>query len=243
MAVKIGHAVVDENGKSIGGRAGDQTGKELRIDRWYFRPWNVLLICKDKELAKKASEYMQQICEDSGYGYDQGDRVTGYNAIMKNGGKVKGAVGEFDCSSLVSACYKLAGLDVSVSNTTRTMKNAFSKTGLFEVYTDNAHLNTDSYARVGAIYLREGNHVIMALENGVTRLNPYPEPAGSIKKGLSGNGVKWLQYELAEAGYNVKIDGVFGPKTEDALKDFQKVCRIAIDGVAGPVTKKQLKLN
>ena len=31
MAVKIAHAVGDENGKARGGEAGDQTGKEVLV--------------------------------------------------------------------------------------------------------------------------------------------------------------------------------------------------------------------
>lgn len=35
MAVKVGSARIDENGRATGGRAGDQTGKELSIQSWY----------------------------------------------------------------------------------------------------------------------------------------------------------------------------------------------------------------
>ena len=35
MAVKIGHASIDERGKISGGKAGDQTGKEVCIRDWY----------------------------------------------------------------------------------------------------------------------------------------------------------------------------------------------------------------
>ena len=43
MAVRIGHASIDENGNASGGRAGDQTGKELCTRDWYTKGWNVLL--------------------------------------------------------------------------------------------------------------------------------------------------------------------------------------------------------
>ena len=34
MAVKIGSARIDENGKAHGGAAGDQTGKEVSTQSW-----------------------------------------------------------------------------------------------------------------------------------------------------------------------------------------------------------------
>ena len=41
MAVKIGSARIDENGKAHGGAAGDQTGKEVSTQNWYSRNWRV----------------------------------------------------------------------------------------------------------------------------------------------------------------------------------------------------------
>ena len=54
MSVKIAHAIGDENGKARGGKAGDQTGKEILVTNWYKRTggWEVYLECTDKALAK-----------------------------------------------------------------------------------------------------------------------------------------------------------------------------------------------
>lgn len=71
--------------------------------------------------------------------------------------------------------------------------------------------------------------------------NPYEMPAIKIKKGQKGTGVKWLQWELKEAGYDLDIDGSFGKITLAALKDFQKSCKIKVDGVCGEITKAKLK--
>ena len=82
--------------------------------------------------------------------------------------------------------------------------------------------------------------------------NPYKTPTGLVKKGDKGENVKWLQWELNEAGYNskftygnkvyskVKIDGEFGPITEAALKSFQKSAKLVVDGICGPKTIKAL---
>lgn len=168
--VKIGHASIDENRKISGGKAGDQTGKEVCIRDWYSGPiggWNVLLVCTDTVIAQRAADYMRAICEDNDFGYDQSQRTTGYLTIVDAKGKVSNAApGEFDCSSLAAACYKLAGLNVTVNGTTRTLRKQLLATGKFIEYTDAAHLTTDAYALPGSLYLREGKHIVMALEAG-----------------------------------------------------------------------------
>jgi peptidoglycan hydrolase-like protein with peptidoglycan-binding domain len=68
-------------------------------------------------------------------------------------------------------------------------------------------------------------------------------PAVAIKKGQKGNGVKWLQWELREAGYDLDIDGSFGNITYRVVKLFQKSCKLDVDGVCGPDTKKALLIN
>jgi peptidoglycan hydrolase-like protein with peptidoglycan-binding domain len=52
-----------------------------------------------------------------------------------------------------------------------------------------------------------------------------------LKKGLSGEPVCRLQTKLG-----VKADGMFGPNTEKALKEWQTKNDLAADGVAGPDT-------
>lgn len=73
--------------------------------------------------------------------------------------------------------------------------------------------------------------------------NPYTKPTKDLKKGTKGDGVKWIQYELVEAGYKIKIDGVFGVSTENAVKKFQKSCKIKADGIVGSATRSKLVSN
>lgn len=72
-------------------------------------------------------------------------------------------------------------------------------------------------------------------------INPYKEPLLNLKKNMYGEGVKWLQWELVEAGYKIDIDGEFGEQTEKALKDFQTSAKISADGICGRLTRKKLK--
>lgn len=166
MAVLIGHASIDENGTIQGKTPGDQTAKEICTRGWYSKPWNVYIECQDDALAEQAAVIMEQICADDHFGYSQPNRWTGYNAIINNGRKVEGAKGDFDCSSLILACYILAGLNIAASGYTGNLKSILVGTGKFEAYTDAAHVGSDAYAKRGGIYLKESSHVVMALSKG-----------------------------------------------------------------------------
>lgn len=205
MAIKIGHASIDEHGKVSGGKIGDQTGKEICIRDWYKKPWNVMLICTDTKIADKAAEIMEAICKNDAYGYDQSQRTTGYESIKKNG--VAKGKGEFDCSSLVASCYKLAGLNVNVNCTTSNLRKALLATGKFKAYEDNSHVNTSTYAKRGAIYLSEGHHVVMALTNGSKSGSKKPK-TDSKTENKSGE-----KYKVTAGLLNVRS----GPSTDHKI--------------------------
>lgn len=84
--------------------------------------------------------------------------------------------------------------------------------------------------------------------------NPYTEPAITVtsaaqakKKKITtyvsaGEDVKWIQWELMEAGLltEADIDGICGRKTVAAIIKYQKSCKITADGLAGKTTRKYL---
>lgn len=243
MAVLIGHASISEHG-TINGTRGDQTGKEVCIRSWYSKQWNVLLICTDKVLAAKAAQEMKYACANDNIGYGQYDRRSAYDSALKNGNTFKNASGNTDCSQLASSCYKLAGLDVSPDCTTRNMRQAFLKTGKFVEYTDSAHLTSDAYAEVGAIYLKEGSHVVMALEDGSKKGSTSVTVDTSSKK-------YWIlqgqHHANNYAGLNLVEDGVVGSKTREArIKVLQRAMNddyksgLAEDGIWGTKSNKAL---
>lgn len=63
----------------------------------------------------------------------------------------------------------------------------------------------------------------------------------TLRKGAKGETVELLQELLNVKGVQVKIDGDFGPLTEEAVKRFQKLYKIDIDGVVGPKTWEKLQ--
>ena len=84
--------------------------------------------------------------------------------------------------------------------------------------------------------------------------NPYTmptmtvtSPAQARKMGIKtyisrGDGVKWVQWELMEAGLltEADIDGICGPRTVTAILAYQRSCKITADGLAGRTTRKYL---
>lgn len=59
----------------------------------------------------------------------------------------------------------------------------------------------------------------------------------TIKKGSKGPEVKTLQSKLNEfAPYGLVADGIFGTKTEEAVKDYQFHHGLVADGIVGPKT-------
>lgn len=58
----------------------------------------------------------------------------------------------------------------------------------------------------------------------------------SLRKNATGASVRALQALLSASGHATEIDGDFGPKTETALKAYQKANSLTADGVCGQQT-------
>ncbi|MCY7383394.1 MAG: peptidoglycan-binding protein [Microcoleus sp. CAN_BIN18] len=56
----------------------------------------------------------------------------------------------------------------------------------------------------------------------------------------SNKDVRYLQQSLVKKGYPVTTDGFFGPKTEQAVINFQKKNKLAVDGIVGQQTWNKL---
>ena len=68
-------------------------------------------------------------------------------------------------------------------------------------------------------------------ENGVIYMN-----MPTLRKGSSGDAVKELQSKLNENGYALTVDGKFGAKTDEAVKDYQTNHGLVSDGIVGAAT-------
>ena len=57
-----------------------------------------------------------------------------------------------------------------------------------------------------------------------------------LSYGSKGSDVKTLQELLNQNGYSLDVDGVFGSKTQAAVKDYQTKNKLQVDGIAGNET-------
>jgi len=86
-----------------------------------------------------------------------------------------------------------------------------------------------------------------SLASGQTSIEPVdPAPAGSptttehtiaLSSGSEGRQVELLQRALG----GIKVDGIFGPETEEAVRKFQASRGLTTDGVVGPLTSATLR--
>lgn len=163
---KISNSGFDENHKSKGGKAGDQTGQEWRIINWYNRPWTCVLRYPDQKVRELIAEYAIQAANNNKIGYDQSDRTTYWKALQKANYVPKNVTiaCEADCSAGVIANTRAVGYTLNISalknvqaSYTGNMRAGFKAAG-FKVLTDSKYLKDSSYLVPGDILLYDDHH-------------------------------------------------------------------------------------
>jgi peptidoglycan hydrolase-like protein with peptidoglycan-binding domain len=65
-----------------------------------------------------------------------------------------------------------------------------------------------------------------------------------VRRGSTGEAVRGVQEEFrfraGDPSHSLAVDGIFGPRSEAAVRAFQDALGLAVDGVAGPVTWRAL---
>ncbi|SET64653.1 LysM domain-containing protein [Natronincola peptidivorans] len=72
----------------------------------------------------------------------------------------------------------------------------------------------------------------------VPGVTPPPTPVcPTLRRGSRGDSVRKLQQLLADAGFDPgPVDGIFGPRTEEAVRAFQRNKGLTVDGIVGVAT-------
>ena len=72
--------------------------------------------------------------------------------------------------------------------------------------------------------------------------NPSPTKPSSLvlRPGARGENVIQLQEYLVALGYSIKVDGIYGTKTTNAVKALQAAYGLTVDGKAGPNTLSKI---
>ena len=249
MAVKVGSARIDENGRAHGGKAGDQTGKELSVQNWYrhSKGWRVLR-CTDVVKAEKIAAAMEAACRNRNIGYDQYERLTLYNlakAVGFDPARVEKPC-ETDCSALVRVCLAYAGIMTDNFLTTDEAQKILA-TRYFVELKDGRYTDQSAHLRRGDILVtRAKGHTAVVLSNGgKADASEVELQLGDrlLKKGMSGSDVRELQQNLLKLGYALPkygADGDYGAETVDAVRAFQKKSGLETDGTYGSNTHNSL---
>lgn len=152
---------------------------------------------------------------------DRGDQVRTWQTILAGAGLLPptGVTGAFDAAtkSATKAFQRRLGVDVD---------------GIVGPATRAATGRLLAWLGTGGGYTRP--------------TSPPPTPAGAprfpgtVRRGSHGETVRRVQARLAERGWTIVVDGVFGRATEATVRAFQRDKRLRDDGVVGPVTWRAL---
>lgn len=249
MSSKVGSARIDENGRITGGKAGDQTGKEVSTQSWYkhSKGWRVFRAI-NPAAAEKIAQDMQWACDNAHIGYDQGQRNTLYTVSKPLGfdcQKVKTNC-ETDCSGLVRVCCAYAGIMLPAFNTV-SEASVLLASGAFKELKGAKYTDSPDYQMRGDILVTKSKgHTVVVLDNG-SKVKPQPAPEPShhdLQRGDSGEDVRRMQLSLlrwdAKCLPKYGPDGDFGAETERAVKAFQASGGLPVTGIYDEATDKAL---
>lgn len=168
-------ALIDENGRIVGGQAGDQGGEVTRHTlsaRWTY-------ILRPPKNGAKMAWTGAEIAKNPCFGYDQSGRVSGFNALKKVGWdprKVTTDV-ELDCSCLIAAVCNSGGFPVPASMWTGNEIEILEALGFARIPFSKSKL------KVGDVLWREGHTEIYI----GTTMNPKrpSDVASEVQSGTS----------------------------------------------------------
>lgn len=173
MSVQICHARIDERGRISGGRAGDQSGREVSITPWYSKPWKLVIRHPNEELGRAAATLAVKAANSNLIGYDQGERNSFYRELKKHNFNLdayiaSGVRTETDCSAFMYAiwCCLLPQMRADGNApTTSTMRGFFAQYG-FTVLTGDRYLISDRFLKTGDVLVKPAGHTAIAINDG-----------------------------------------------------------------------------
>jgi len=253
----ISNSGKDENSGTKGGKAGDQTGHEWELKKWYSRPWTVILRYPNQAVALSIAKLGIAAALNDKIGYDQSQRGTYWTALKK---------ADFDPSSITTPCEEdcTAGVSSNVRGagyihgiqalkdipicTSRNMRAQFVKAG-FIALTEKKYLTSPKYLLPGDILLYESHHGATNITCGLSVRSDWhpgalaPAPVEGLRKGDKGPEVKAMQEALVKAGWSFPkygCDGDFGSETETNVKGFQRTEGLPVTGIYDSATRTAL---
>ena len=262
MISNCGH---DEHGKYSGGAAGDQTGTEWEL-RKYYGTWDYVLRHPDPKVRECISDLHTKAAKNDNVGYDQSQRLTYWACLVEanyDPSKINKKC-EADCSSGVAANVKATGYILGIEALKKVSTSMYTgnelktlKAAGFEVLKDAKYLTSDAYLLPGDILLREGHHTAVNVSTGskVKKGSCYMFEVDTVKKGTIGASTLLCQKLLkandfrGQNGRELALDGECGNNTVYAINAYQTQRRKAgvelgtkgaNDGTCGPAMWEDL---
>jgi peptidoglycan hydrolase-like protein with peptidoglycan-binding domain len=94
--------------------------------------------------------------------------------------------------------------------------------------------------------VRAFQHAAHLAVDGVVGPNTWSALIVQVSQGSTGDAVRGVQEEFqfrnlsGDPSKGLQVDGIFGPKTNAAVRGFQQALRITVDGIVGPLTWRAL---
>jgi peptidoglycan hydrolase-like protein with peptidoglycan-binding domain len=82
--------------------------------------------------------------------------------------------------------------------------------------------------------------------DGIVGPATWPKLIVQVRRGSTGEAVRGVQEEFrfrnltGDPAQGVQVDGIFGPKTDEAVRGFQQSLGIGVDGIVGALTWRAL---
>ena len=205
MSIKVGSARIDERGKISGGKAGDQTGKELSIQNFYVhsKGWYIIRP-KSIEHSKKIAKAMETACNNKHIGYDQNERF----GIIKQGINSTKDI-EADCSTTVRACIIAATGKDPGNFSTADERKVLLATKLFDdigAYTSNTKIYDGDI-----LVTKTKGHTVIVTSGSPRLANPKSDTQASSKP-TSAYSKRQFIIEV-QIAIGAKPDGIAGKET------------------------------
>ena len=138
---------------------------------------------------------------------------------------------EFD--ALVSFAYNIGSIDQLTANGTRSKEVIAEKMLLY--------VNSGGHRIEGLVRRRKMEHDLF-LSDSAAPSPKYVLAVPTLRRRCKGDKVKVLQTNCNDFfGSGLVIDGIFGEKTQDAVRFMQSALGCTMDGIYGPVTAGKLR--
>lgn len=242
----------DEKGGTKGGKAGDQTGREWQLKKWYSRPWTCVLRWPNINVGTLIAQLGIDAALNNKIGYDQYQRDTYWTQLKKVGyfpAKIVTPCEE-DCTAGVNANVHAAGYLLGIKAIQKikatgirstNMRSNYKKAG-FQVLTDKKYLTGYQYLLPGDILLYDNHHACTNVTAGKKVTYVYHDVIGNIAQYANGGDYAEPTYHL---GDRTLKNGMTGDDVKEMQTDLIKCgfnCgRYGADGDFGDATEEALR--